>query len=123
MATEVWIVYKAEDMDAPGWEERKIMPRGSLTDILWENWSSEKNLKLPQPGDRTRDYRSGDRALVKEGDWLVSRVEQFSSFDTDTRIVVAYCQYEPVEGEWQELKRGQPVGELLEEAESAFSSP
>ena len=40
MAKKIWIVYKAETMSAPGWEERQLMPRGGLTDILWENWSN-----------------------------------------------------------------------------------
>ena len=37
--TEDWIVYKTETMSDHGWEERKILPSGSITDILWENWS------------------------------------------------------------------------------------
>jgi len=40
MTKKIWIVYKAETMSAPGWEERQLMPRGGLTDILWENWSN-----------------------------------------------------------------------------------
>ncbi|MEG4811818.1 hypothetical protein QUA82_30170 [Microcoleus sp. F8-D3] len=33
MAKKIWIVYKTESMSAPGWEERQLMPRGSLTNI------------------------------------------------------------------------------------------
>lgn len=53
MAGEVWIVYKADEMDAPGWEARQLMPGGGITDILEENWSSEAVPTLPKPGDRT----------------------------------------------------------------------
>lgn len=123
MANEVWIVYKAEDMDAPGWEERQLMPRASLTDILWENWSGEQNPTLPKPGDRTRNYKSDENGLTthgKDGDWVVSRIHQFSSFDTDLRIVVAYCQYQPIDSQWQELRRGKPVDELMQTEGAAF---
>ncbi|MCC3421129.1 MAG: hypothetical protein JGK28_25280 [Microcoleus sp. PH2017_07_MST_O_A] len=92
MAKKIWIVYKAETMSDPGWEERQLMPRGGLTDILWENWSWEENPILPQPGDRTRDYDnlsdSGNGVTHgKDGDWIVTSVHQFSSFDSDLRIV------------------------------------
>jgi hypothetical protein len=45
----------------------------------------------------------------RDGDWVVVRVCQFASFDTDERIVVCYCQYEPINAQWQELRRGAPV--------------
>lgn len=123
MTGRIWIVYKAEEIDAPGWEERQLMPGGGITDILEENWSSEKVPTLPKPGDRTRDYKSDESGLIthgKDGDWIVTRVEQFSSFDTDLRIVVAYCQYQPIEAKWQKLRRGKPVDELLEAEGAAF---
>ncbi len=54
MAIETWIIYKTEHMSAVGWEERRLMPRDSLTNILEENWSAEAHPNIPQPGDRTR---------------------------------------------------------------------
>jgi len=58
MTKKIWIVYKTESMSAPGWEERQLMPRGSLTNILWENWTWEENPEIPQVGDKTRDYEN-----------------------------------------------------------------
>lgn len=112
---ETWILFKAETSDAEGWEARQLLPAGSLTDILWENL--DYSGKLPQVGDRVRQYRqdaeTGSVTHGKEGDWVVSYIHQFSSFDTDQRVVVCYCQYQPVGFEWQPIRRGQPVNEML----------
>lgn len=112
---EPWILFKTETSDAEGWEERKILPSGNGTDLLWENWSYSD--QLPKAGDRLRDYRqdaqTGQITQGKDADWTVSRVELFSSFDTDQRIVVCYCQYQPIQADWQLLKRGLPVDEML----------
>jgi len=115
--SETWIVYKTESASDPGWEERKLMPGGGLTSILWENWNWSGN-DLPEIGARVRDYANledPDNGVThgKDGDWVVTRIEHFSSFDTDTRIVVCYCQYQPIRAEWQALKRGEPVDEML----------
>ena len=118
MTVETWIVYKTENMSDPGWEERMLMPRNSLTNILEENWSSQENPKLPKPGDRTHAYKSesddGDITHTREGDWVVTRVERFASFDTSMRIVVCYCRYEPIQPEWKEVRRGASANELLD---------
>lgn len=115
MSNETWIVFKADGMSAPGWEERKLLPSGGLTDILWENWDSSG--KLPQVGERVREYAdledSGSITHGREGDWVVTSIHQFSSFDTDHRIVVCHCQYQPVTPEWEKLHRGVPVEEML----------
>lgn len=118
MAKKIWIVYKAETMSAPGWEERQLMPRGGLTDILWENWSWEENPILPQPGDRIRDYDnvsdSGNGVTHgKDGDWVVTGVHQFSSFDTDLRIVLCYCSFQPITSDWEALQQGDSVNQML----------
>lgn len=118
MAKKIWIVYKAETMSAPGWEERQLMPRGGLTDILWENWSWEENPILPQPGDRIRDYDnvsdSGNGVTHgKDGDWIVTGVHQFSSFDTDLRIVLCYCSFQPITSDWEALQQGDSVNQML----------
>ncbi len=40
---EAWVIYKASTDDAPGWQERLLMPSGSLTSILSEEfWYNEK---------------------------------------------------------------------------------
>lgn len=119
MKNSTWIVYKTESKSAPGWEERKLSPRGSLTNILWENWSHNDN--LPQVGDRIRDYENltdpGNGVTDgKDGDWVVTRMHHFSSFDTDERIVVCYCQFQPANADWERLKRGTPVNEMLSPA-------
>ena len=121
MATETWIIYKTDDMSAVGWEERRLMPRDSLTNILEENWSAEENPTIPQLGDRTRAYqcdREDDSIThAREGDWVVKRIERFASFDTDMRIVVCYCEYDPIAPQWQEINRGVPANELLDKAQ------
>lgn len=112
-----WIVFKADNMSAPGWEERKLLPSGGLTDILWENWSSSGH--LPKVGDRVREYTNledPDNGVThgRDGDWTVTRIHQFSSFDTDQRIMVCYCSYQPITPKWEKLQRGAPVAEMLE---------
>lgn len=113
--SETWILYKTETSDAEGWEARQLLPTKSLTDILWENL--DYSGKLPQVGDRVRQYsqnpETGSVTHAREGDWVVSHIHQFSSFDTDQRVVVCYCQYQPIVAEWQSVKRGQAVHEML----------
>jgi hypothetical protein len=45
----------------------------------------------------------------RDGDWVVTSINQFSSFDTNQRIVVCYCTYQPVTPDWEKLGRGAPV--------------
>lgn len=125
MATETWIVYKTESMSDRGWEDRMLMPDKSLTDILEENWSASENQRIPQPGDRTRAYKASDIddkiTHDRAGDWVVTKVERFASFDTENRIVVCYCKYDPIEPEWKEVHRGASVNELLQTETRAIS--
>lgn len=115
---ETWIVYKAESMSSPNWEERKLLPSGGLTDILTESWDSSG--VLPTIGDRIREYTTIEdverRGIThgRAGDWVVTRVEQFSSFDTEHRIMVCYCSHQPVRSSWKKLERGAPVAEMIE---------
>lgn len=120
---ETWIVYKAETMSAPRWEERKLLPGGSLTDILWENWSSSG--RLPNVGERVREYTNledPNNGIThgRDGDWVVTSIHQFSSSDTDQRIVVCYCSYQPITPNWEKLHRGAPVTEMLETTEAGW---
>jgi hypothetical protein len=116
--SETWILYKADSRSAEGWRERKLMPSGGLTNLLTECWDYSGS-HIPQVGDRIRDYANladpGNGVTHgKDGDWVVTKIQQFSSFDTADRIVVCYCSYQPIEADWQPLKRGLPVDEMLE---------
>jgi len=118
---ETWIVFKAESLWAHGWEERKLLPVGGLTDILATEWDFSG--KLPQIGDRVREYANLEDpgngiTHGRDGNWIVKSIHQFSSSDTNLCIAVCYCAYEPVESKWVELKRGKPVNEILQPAES-----
>ena len=112
MTSEIWIIYQTLG-DAHGWENRQLMPDGDLTDILAEelNFSRE----LPEVGDRIRDYANladpGNGVThSRDGDWQVAGVQQFSSFDTQNRIVVCHCEYAPINAQWEALQRGALIG-------------
>ena len=115
---ETSIVYKTETMSDHGWEERLILPSESITDILWENWSYSG--QIPTIGSRIREYTNlenpekGGVTHGRDGDWVVTKIHQFSCPDTEQRIVVCYCSYQPIEPQWQKLKRGKPLDELVE---------
>ncbi|MFB8788882.1 MAG: hypothetical protein U7123_08525 [Potamolinea sp.] len=52
--------------------------------------------------NRTRDYTNledPNNGITHgcDGDWVVERICQFSSPDTEQRIVVCYCSYQPIE--------------------------
>lgn len=116
---QTWIIYKSDDPDASGWEERQLLPSGSLTSILSEEWHYSSTPDMPQVGARVREYANvkdpGNGVTHgRDGDWIVVRVCQFASFDTDERIVICYCQYQPINAEWEELRRGASVDEILE---------
>lgn len=116
MKSKTLIQYRADSLSAPGWEDRKLMPDGRLTSLLWE--TIDYSGRLPASGDRIRNYQqdsaSGLVTHGKDGDWVVSRIEHFSSSETKDRIIVCYCQYQPVAAHWQPLKRGLPITEALE---------
>ena len=108
---ETWIVFKTKDMSAEGWEERLLMPSGDITNILEENWDCSG--QDPQIGDRVREYISKGReedfaTQGRDGDWVVAEMHRFSSPDTDQKIIVCYCEYQPIEAEWEPLKRFVP---------------
>lgn len=115
---KTWIVYKAaDDEDGEGWLERRLMPGGGLTNILWEVWDYGSH-PLPEVGSRTRDYTNLEdpgNGLThgKDGDWVVSRVQRFADEESGDRIAICWCRYDPIEPRWEELRRGAPVDELL----------
>jgi hypothetical protein len=115
--SETWIVFKADTMSAPRWEERQLLPAGSITDILCEEWDSSGH--LPKVGERVREYTNledPNNGIThgRDGDWVIERICQFSSPDTEERIVVCYCSYQPIEPHWEKIQRGAPVSEMLE---------
>lgn len=120
---QTWIIYKTDDPDAAEWEDRQLLPSGNLTSILSEEWHYSGTPEIPKAGDRIREYANlkepGNKVTMgSDGDWEVVRVCQFASFDTDERIVVCYCQYQPIDTQWEELRRGTPVDEILESSQS-----
>lgn len=109
---ETWILYKTETGDAHGWFDRKLMPSGSLTDILAEEW--DWSGVMPQIGDRIREYANlsdpgNGITHGKDGNWVVVEVDTFNSPTSPLKIVVCTCQFQPVESEWQEIPRGKPI--------------
>lgn len=116
MKDRTLIQYRADSLSAAGWESRKLMPDGRLTNLLWE--TIDYSGRLPASGDRIRNYQqdsaSGLVTHGKDGDWVVTEIQHFSSFDTKDRIIVCYCQYQPIRTDWQPLQRGLPASEALE---------
>ncbi len=104
---EAWVIYKASTDDAPGWQERLLMPSGSLTSILSEEfWYNEK---LPQVGDRVYESRRvGDEVEARNGDWVVNEVEIFPRRD-GSQLVICHCTYVPVTPQWERVERGAPI--------------
>jgi len=109
---ETWIIYKTEGRDASGWEDRMLMPSEGLTDILAEEW--DWSGKLPEVGDRVRDYINLEEpgngiTHGRDGDWVVSKIQRFSSTDTNDRIVVCICDFQPIDNQWEAIPRGKPI--------------
>jgi hypothetical protein len=123
MTPKILIIYKADSLSAPGWKDRVLQPAGHLTDTLAESF--DYSGQPPLVGDRVRDYlrdeATGHVTHARDGDWIVNRVECFSSFDTDIKIVLAYCSFQPVQTEWEPILRRQPLEELT--ASNAQGSP
>jgi hypothetical protein len=108
MNTETWIIYKAADPIAPDWMQRHLLPNGSLTQILAEeqDWSGQ----IPKVGDRVRNYQNLENpgngvTHGKDGNWVVTEVQEFSSPATPVKILVCFCEFDPIDAEWEELKR------------------
>jgi hypothetical protein len=54
--TNAWIIYKADSLSAPGWEDRALQPSGALTSILAEE--HDYSGTLPTVGERVREYKA-----------------------------------------------------------------
>jgi len=106
----MWVIFKAES-SAPGWEDRVLMPEGSFTGILAEETWHDGD--FPQIGTRVYESRrNGDDVEARDGDWIISTVEPFTSPEGN-KIVVCHCTYSPITPHWEKLERGAPVDELL----------
>jgi hypothetical protein len=104
---EAWVIYKASTDDASGWQDRLLMPSGSLTSILSEEfWYNEK---LPHGGDRVYEsWRVEDEVEARDGDCVVNEVETFSRRDGSQLVICTYT-YAPVTPQWERVERGAPI--------------
>lgn len=102
----MWVIFKA-DGAAPGWENRVLMPEGAYTGIIAEEtWHDGK---IPQVGDRVYESRrDGEDVMARDGDWMVTAVEPFTSPEGN-QIVVCHCTYSPITPRWEKLERLTPV--------------
>ena len=123
--SERWIIFHAEP-NQPGWENRKL-PMGGLTGILDEQWDYTGSDKIPQVGERFRQFLQVNDFVdpqfpessthSREGDWVITRVEQYPAADSNSskkEIVVCYCKFEPVLSELKPLGRRQTSPQLQE---------
>ncbi len=113
---ETWIIYKTESGNSLGWENRKLMPSGGLTDILAEEW--DWSGAMPQVGERVREYANlsdpgNGITHGKDGNWVVTGVDSFNSPTSPLKIVVCTCQFQPIGSEWQEIRRGKPISDEM----------
>jgi len=99
--------------------ETRKLPMGGLTDILDEQLDYTEKGSIPKVGDRLRQFlRIPDLASerfpessthVRDGDWVVTRVESYSpkSHDCSKReIVVCYCSFDPI------ISQLEPLGDV-----------
>lgn len=111
------ILFKTHKLGAHGWKERQLLPGGGYTDILAQHIDYGDH-ELPEVGDRTRDYISrvdsdDGKVYGRDGDWVVSRVQKFEDQSSSDRVIICYCEYQPITPEWEEIPEGAPVHELL----------
>ena len=107
------VVYFADnDNDS---ERRKVMPSGSLTDILEENLVYS-NKPLPKIGDRWAELVRQDNAEwthSRESNWIVERVEVYEPIDELAKfslIAYCYCKYAPVKSNLSAIVDGDRNG-------------
>ena len=124
MKGETWIIFHAEP-EQPGWESRKL-PMGGLTDILDEQFDYTAKGSIPKVGDRLRqflripdfvDERFPESSThVRDGDWVVTRVESYSPNHHDCskrEIVICYCSFDPIRSQLEPLGRAMPKSEAI----------
>ncbi|GBO55377.1 hypothetical protein APA_3427 [Pseudanabaena sp. lw0831] len=112
------VVYFA-DNDNDG-DCRKIMPSGSLTDILEENLVYS-NKPLPKTGDRWIELvRLDDSEWThsRESNWIVDRVEVYEPMDELSKfslIAYCYCKYAPIKSELSAIVDGDRNGTFYDQ--------
>jgi hypothetical protein len=112
------VVYFA-DNDNDG-DRRKIMPSGSLTDILEENLVYS-NKPLPKTGDRWVELVRQDDAEwthSRESNWIVDRVEVYEPIDELSKfslIAYCYCKYAPIKSELSAIVDGDRNGNFYDQ--------
>jgi hypothetical protein len=112
------VVYFA-DNDHDG-DYRKIMPTGSLTDILEENLVYS-NKPLPKTGDRWIELVRQDDAEwthSRESNWIVDRVEVYEPIDELSKfslIAYCYCKYAPIKSELSAIVDGDRNGNFYDQ--------
>jgi hypothetical protein len=113
------LIYRAGG-SAEGWRDRKLMPSGLLTKTLAEHSFCGDHHKLPEPGDRftvlDSQDGSGQTTHAAKGDWVVARVVYYPRpNDDEPAIAICYCDYAPADQDWQPVKQGRSVPEMLAE--------
>ncbi len=115
--TRIQVIFRSNEANEVGSPNiRTLQPSGGLTEIIRESTYWDDLAKyLPKVGDRIEEFYQGKYRL---SNWVIADVHVFSSETTQEKIVTCYCDYIPVEAEWQEVKRGKPVSEMLAAVEA-----
>jgi hypothetical protein len=106
----LWVA-DSEDYESHQTVRKSPQEGDSVTDILEENWDASGK-SLPEPGDRTRSYKTDEKGItwVRWGDWVATRVESYPAnipgLQDYSEIVLCRCKYDPIPLEWSRVKRG-----------------
>jgi hypothetical protein len=98
---DTWVIYAVMDSDEVGWEQRLLMPSGSVTEIISESfYPSNSSVQLPTVGDRVVEYanlvdENEGVTHSREGDWIVVKTEVFSG--ENKNILVCRCKWSPID--------------------------
>ncbi len=85
------------------------LPLGNAMNLLGSHLDYDTKPDIPQPGDRpvtVQQNPSSEKSScieVSEADWLVVSVCKFVSEGEE--VYFCYCQYSPVEKNWQPVPR------------------
>lgn len=121
-----YIIFRTASASAKGWEQRKLAHTDALTGILAEYFDSS-NSPLPKVGDRPREFCRfeeadpegiGGSTHSRASDWVITKVDKFVQESSETKystVIICWCEYDPIEPNWQKIARGKPVAELLAE--------
>lgn len=93
---------------------------GGLSNLIAEHWSYRDGDRAPKTGDHLRQYTHLETpgegiSHGRDGDWQVTHCITYPGelgSGEFREIVLAYCQYAPIDPEWQKLNLGAPLAEL-----------